>query len=827
MPKPRGFIMRYGAILGIVVLSLSGMTSAMGWRSPEQKYVDKPLEEALRSPPPSPYASGANPSIFAAALSELQELESEPFCHRIAARLLVNNCQLLDGRNDATVMTNTGRAARDFVDFFAASLAICDLERANFAIPSTCHKFREPVLANLPAPSKPELHVITREIDDCLEGLARSDSAWSTWVAYRHKALGFCEAARADGEKDHHIFLHRKLANILERLTTDAEVQVQNRLNELDRMFRESSDNAKTLTAHVAGLNASLLYFEQVITHSILSKSKETEMVVQKGLNEARSLQQLMEEVLGMMSLREEKHARTLETALEVAVTQINRDAHEVMKMLTAVAMSSLSLQEQLKKSESQLSVVMRKQERVQEGMEELSLLADLVADKHHSHQEMLQSAQNETAYLLASLEAASFSMGNLRASFSDLGSVGWWPYIICPAVSLVLGSYRLQPSATRNILLLGVVEKATKLVRVAGARGTQPTNQSGYDNTRAAVRPTSDKLWSLHQNRTNIYERTQYTAPTRTPTHLNNLAIVPCINPQSRTELTNVSKLQPLAPTDNFARAEAYLRDAASQGANMAVLPEYHLASWVPDAVEFASIAAQSAPYLEKYRALAKELNMAIVPGTLLEPETSSGGGLANVAYFIGPDGAVLGRYQKKNLWHPERPHLAADIESPHTAFDTPWGRMGMLICWDIAFPEAYKALVADGARVIISPSFWLADDGGEGSDLNPNCEKMFLDNVCIARAFENTAAIVYVNSGAPKGSTDGKDGRGNTFCGVSQVAVPIVGRLGGGESMGPAEEMRIFEVDMGLLDMAESVYKVRGDMAREGWHYGPYRSA
>lgn len=315
--------------------------------------------------------------------------------------------------------------------------------------------------------------------------------------------------------------------------------------------------------------------------------------------------------------------------------------------------------------------------------------------------------------------------------------------------------------------------------------------------------------------------------APTRTPTHLNNLAIVSCINPQNGTELTNISKLQPLAPTDNFARAEAYLRDAASQGANMAVLPEYHLASWVPDAVEFASIAAQSAPYLEKYRALAKELNMAIVPGTLLEPETSSGSGLANVAYFIGPDGAILGRYQKKNLWHPERPHLAADIESPHTAFDTPWGRMGMLICWDIAFPEAYKALVADGARVIISPSFWLADDGGEGSDLNPNCEKMFLDNVCIARAFENTAAIVYVNSGAPKGSTDGKDGRGNTFCGVSQVAVPIVGRLGGGESMGPAEEMRIFEVDMGLLDMAESVYKVRGDMAREGWHYGPYRSA
>jgi predicted amidohydrolase len=245
-----------------------------------------------------------------------------------------------------------------------------------------------------------------------------------------------------------------------------------------------------------------------------------------------------------------------------------------------------------------------------------------------------------------------------------------------------------------------------------------------------------------------------------------------------------------------------------------------------VPDAAEFTATAAQSKPYLDKYRALAKELQIAIVPGTLLEPETSAGSGLANVAYFIGPDGAILGRYQKKNLWHPERPHLAADIETPHTAFDTPWGRMGMLICWDIAFPEAYKALIADGAKMIVTPSYWLAEDGGEGADLNPDCEKMFLDNVCVTRAFENTAAIVYVNTAAPKGSTDGKDGRGIKFCGVSQVTVPIVGRLGGGDSMGPAEEMRVLEVDMAVLDMAESVYKVRADMAREGWHYGPYRS-
>lgn len=98
-------------------------------------------------------------------------------------------------------MTDSGRVARDFVDSYAASLAICDLERGSFKIPLACSNFQEAALTKLPSPSKPELHVSTPEIDRCLEGLAQSDSAWNTWVSYRHKALRFCEAARAENEK--------------------------------------------------------------------------------------------------------------------------------------------------------------------------------------------------------------------------------------------------------------------------------------------------------------------------------------------------------------------------------------------------------------------------------------------------------------------------------------------------------------------------------------------------------------------------------------------------------------------------------------------------
>lgn len=135
------------------------------------------------------------------ALSELQELESEPLCHRVAARLLVVNCQLLDGKDEATILTDSGRKVRDFVDAYAASMAICDLERGRFKIPTTCQKFREPALAQLPFGNQAKLHVTSREIDLCLSGLGEESSAWSTWISYRHKALRFCEAARADQDK--------------------------------------------------------------------------------------------------------------------------------------------------------------------------------------------------------------------------------------------------------------------------------------------------------------------------------------------------------------------------------------------------------------------------------------------------------------------------------------------------------------------------------------------------------------------------------------------------------------------------------------------------
>lgn len=98
-------------------------------------------------------------------------------------------------------MKDSGRQLRDFIDSYAASLAICDLERGAFNIPYQCDKFREGALSQLTMRNEAYMHASTKEIDLCLSALAVSDSAWNTWVSYRHKALRFCEAARADNEK--------------------------------------------------------------------------------------------------------------------------------------------------------------------------------------------------------------------------------------------------------------------------------------------------------------------------------------------------------------------------------------------------------------------------------------------------------------------------------------------------------------------------------------------------------------------------------------------------------------------------------------------------
>lgn len=88
-----------------------------------------------------------------------------------------------------------------------------------------------------------------------------------------------------------------------------------------------------------------------------------------------------------------------------------------------------------------------------------------------------------------------------------------------------------------------------------------------------------------------------------------------------------------------------------------------------------------------------------------------------------------------------PERDHLTGSGRDVHEVFDTPIGKVGMLVCWDLAFPEAFRELIANGAKIIIIPTCWMLTDCSEaGLKLNPSAEALFLDSTLTTRAFENT---------------------------------------------------------------------------------------
>jgi predicted amidohydrolase len=64
--------------------------------------------------------------------------------------------------------------------------------------------------------------------------------------------------------------------------------------------------------------------------------------------------------------------------------------------------------------------------------------------------------------------------------------------------------------------------------------------------------------------------------------------------------------------------------------------------------------------------------------------------------------------------------------------------GKVGVLICWDLAFSESFREPIAQGAKIIIVPAFWKYSDAGEvGIKRNPESEGDFLDAAVVSRAF------------------------------------------------------------------------------------------
>ncbi|RYP59475.1 hypothetical protein DL770_010186 [Monosporascus sp. CRB-9-2] len=420
------------------------------------------------------------PTIYEIALQELRQLESEPLCHRVAARLLVSNCELLEGKDEATVLIDSGRQIRDFVDSYAASLAICDLERGSFVIPRECAKFREPVLSQLSAGNVAHLHVTSAEIDDCLSGLGSSDSAWNTWISYRHKALRFCDAARADNDKAQQIMLFQRLAEIMKQMTDSVEQELEIRMQQFDTRAGEWAARIGDLSPTVDRLGERLRDIETMLSGGLAGALEKSTDAVNGGIENAVNLQRMLKAMMRDVMNSHAEAASAHDHSLQVMSRRAESEMETAMAIVAAAVTSSTALQNQIELSQLRAVELERRQDNLEHGLKRLVDVTEGLSTKYDDHTELLHRAQNMTSDILSTLEDTAASAFSIGDSFSKHDSAGsWWPYIWCPAASLVMGSYGLPPSALRNLGLLAlglIVSRVPEAARISGepSRGSR-----------------------------------------------------------------------------------------------------------------------------------------------------------------------------------------------------------------------------------------------------------------------------------------------------------------------------------------------------------------
>ena len=224
--------------------------------------------------------------------------------------------------------------------------------------------------------------------------------------------------------------------------------------------------------------------------------------------------------------------------------------------------------------------------------------------------------------------------------------------------------------------------------------------------------------------------------------------------------------------PERNLEVCLARLEEAAAAGAELLVLPECAIPGYMFESAEEALPFAEEVPgpSTEVLERESRRLGMHVVCG-LLERD---GDTLRNAAVLVGPDGLV-GTYRKTHL-----PFLGVDRfvvpGDELTVYDTPLGRIGVEICYDLRFPEVTRTLALKGAEIVAHPTNF------------PIAAKVQTELITVARAAENRIYLLTANR-------VGKE-RWGEFCGWSQIVDPYGKRLA--EAGETEEALLVADVDV-----------------------------
>ena len=198
---------------------------------------------------------------------------------------------------------------------------------------------------------------------------------------------------------------------------------------------------------------------------------------------------------------------------------------------------------------------------------------------------------------------------------------------------------------------------------------------------------------------------------------------------------------IQMLASDDkaaNIAEAARWIEEAAAKGARLVALPEVFI--WRGEKKqEPKSAEAIPGATSDKLAALARDMRVYLLGGSILEAIPGSAK-VYNTSLLFDPAGRLVASYRKIHLFDVELEGAVSARESDTRAFGsdavvakTDLCPMGLTVCYDLRFPELYRALVTEGAQLIFVPSAFTAYTG-----------RAHWEPLLRARAIENQVYII-----------------------------------------------------------------------------------
>ena len=247
----------------------------------------------------------------------------------------------------------------------------------------------------------------------------------------------------------------------------------------------------------------------------------------------------------------------------------------------------------------------------------------------------------------------------------------------------------------------------------------------------------------------------------------------------------------------ENLRRTIEGIREAARRGAQIVCTQELFLGPYFcqTEDHEFFKLAEPiPGPTTEAMQALAKELGIVIVASLF---EKRAEGLYHNTAAIIDADGSYLGKYRKMHI--PDDPqYLEKFYFTPgdlgFKAWDTKFGRIGVLVCWDQWYPEGARLTAMQGAEILFYPTAigWLMPEKAEHGERQANS----WETIQRAHAIANGVYVCAVNRvGHEDGPNEGIEFWGNSF--VADPSGMVVAKAG------QDEEVMVVPVDLARVDV------------------------